>query len=92
MEIILGRLDRWLLFEAIQWQNALTRHTRNSAKKEYKVMTKSSKSSTDNKLTQSRTRFVAHSHDFKIDSLLAIHEFWTGACLSTEKESEEVQD
>ena len=33
MEIILGRLDRWLLFEAIQWQNALTRHTRNSAKK-----------------------------------------------------------
>ena len=33
MEIILGRLDRWLLFEAIQWQNALMRHMRNSTKK-----------------------------------------------------------
>ena len=55
-------------------------------------MTKSSKCSTDTKLTQSRARFVAHSRDFKIDSLLASHEVWKGACLSTEKESEEVQD
>ena len=61
-------------------------------KKEYKVMSKSSKCSTDNKLTQSRARLVAHSRDFKIDSLLASHEFRQGACLSTEKESEEVQD
>lgn len=44
-------------------------------KKEYKVMTTSSKCSMDDKLTQSRARFVAHSRDFKIDSLLASHEF-----------------